>query len=387
MTTIFRLIIILGMISGLSQAQVQTIFQENFDAKNLETLKLDLNASSVMIEESDDDKVHFDYKISFENYSKKEIEKFLEQINVSSQIIGNELQFETNSENVLGEVVYNLETLYGITFDGDHIVFKERDNREFRKSKHYFLDINDGFRAESLKEYLKNLKGLDGKGNKRKVNLKNVKITKTNFTIRIPKYLNFKIRATNSALRFIDDISSKIELYGKDVNLKSKDLKNPLNNFNLTNGQLRANAIEGGTYKFDNVRTIQCAELKNVSIQSELSYFRIGVIGKDVHINDFNSKFWLHNFSQDFGAFKMTTEYSEINLFYPENMDYLLTTFGHDTIHYHHNLVTEITPSKKDKSTKMMIIGDQTKQHSNTIEIESVHGVIRFGVDFIDFEP
>lgn len=35
----------------------------------------------------------------------------------------------------------------------------------------------------------------------------------------------------------------------------------------------------------------------------------------------------------------------------------------------------------------MLVLGDSTKVDANKIEIKSVHGIIRFGDDFIDFKP
>jgi hypothetical protein len=79
----------------------------------------------------------------------------------------------------------------------------------------------------------------------------------------------------------------------------------------------------------------------------------------------------------------MNTEYSEINMFLPEDMEYYIETFGHDTVHYHPDSMTEIPPSRKNKSSRMMIYATSTD--SNKIKINTVHGIIRIGQDFIDF--
>ena len=368
------------------QAQVKNVYNKSFDAQNIKTLALNLDKCFVSIEISNDNNIHFDYTAEFNNYSKNKVAEYLEKITVSSEIIGDKLEFSTKSEVNFG-VVYTFESHYGITFEGDHIVFKKTSNREFRKSKQYFLSLNSSSRGKSIKEYLKNLREVNSNGKKKKINIKNVKTVKTKFVIRIPKHINLNIVANNSNLDIKEDFNNQITVKAKDTELKFKNLKNPLNDFDIENGNFRCNAVYGGSYKFNHVKKVQVSELSNLKIESELTGFNIGEIGTNVEINDFNSKFWLHNFSKDFTSFKMNTEYSEINLFHPENMTYLLTTFGHDTVHFIDNISTEIGPSKENQSSKMVVFGDESKTYSNKIEIKSKHGIIRFGKDFIDFEP
>lgn len=387
MKILFKTLILIVITSGQLQAQVHEIYKKSFDAEAIDLVSLDLNSSYVTIESSSDNKIHFDYNIEFENYSKKEKESFLNQIEVSSQIINNKLEFKTASGKALGELVYSIESLYGIAFEGDNIVFNKNSNREFRKSKQYFLSINNSSRAQSLKEYLKNIRALDEKGGKKKVNQKNIKIVRTKFTVRIPKHLNLRIIAIHSNLEFKDDCESKITVNARNTSLKFKNLTHALNNFDIVNGNFRANAINGGYFILNHVDKVLISEIKNLKIDSEFTECSFGEIGANIEINDFNSKFWLYNYSKDFKNFKMNTEYSEINLFYPENTNYFLETFGHDTIHYMNNITTEIPPSKKNKSSKMLVLGDSTKVDANKIEIKSVHGIIRFGDDFIDFKP
>ncbi len=384
MKTLFKITAMMLITSLPVQSQIKDIFKKSYDATNLKNLVLDLEGTFVEIRASDDNKVHFDYTIEFENYSSKEIDKILKVIKPESQIINNKLEFKSKGNNISGDVTYSIETLYGITFEGDYINFKEPTTKMFRKSKQYFLEINSSSRGKSLKEYLKNLREVDDKGEKRKINSKHVKILRTNFTIKLPSHLNIRLMAVNSNMTFKLDLEGQINVNARNTDLKFQSIQNPLNNFDIVNGSFRSNTLNRGSYRFTHVDEVQIAEIKNLTIDSEFSTTKIGEIGEDVKIVDFNSKFWIHNFSNDFGTFIMNTEYSEINLFYPEEIDYYIETFGHDTFHNVGFTSADVPPSRKNESSKMMVIGEETSP--NKIQINSVHGIIRFAEDFIEIE-
>lgn len=382
MKTLFKILALMLITSLQVQSQIKEIFKENFDATNLNNLVLNLEGTYVEIEASEDNKVHFDYTIEFENYSNKEIQSILNTVKPESQIVNDKLEFKSKGSNISSDVTYSIETLFGITFEGDYINFKEPTTRMFRKSKQYFLDINSSSRGKSLKEYLKNLREVDDKGKKRKINSKSVKILRTKFIIKIPSHINLRIMAVNSSMTFKLDLDSQLNVNARNTSLKFQSINNPLNNLDIVNGSFRCNTLNGGSYKFNHAEVVQIAEVKNLTIDGEFSTTKIGEVGEHVKIVDFNGKFWLHNFSNNFKDFQMNTEYSEINLFYPEDMNYYLETYGHDTVFYDGNNITKITPSRKNKYSKMMIIGEET--NPNKIKINTTHGIIRFGRDFIE---
>ncbi|WP_458627367.1 hypothetical protein [Winogradskyella sp. PC D3.3] len=384
MKTPFKILALMLITSLQVQSQIKEIFKESFDAANLNNLVLNLEGTYVEIEASEDNKVHFDYTIEFENYSNKEIEKILNAVKPESQIVNDKLEFKSKGNNIASDVTYSIETLYGITFEGDYINFKEPTTRMFRKSKQYFLDINSGSRGKSLKEYLKNLREVDNKGEKRKINSKSVKVLRTKFIIKIPSHINLRIMAVNSSMTFKLDLDSQLNVNARNTSLKFQSIKNPLNNLDIVNGSFRCNTLNGGSYKFNHAEVVQIAEVKNLTIDGEFSTTKIGEVGEHVKIVDFNGKFWLHNFSNNFKDFQMDTEYSEINLFYPEDMKYYIETYGNDTVHSHDSVTFEIEPSRKNRLSKMMVIGEES--NPNKIQINSVHGIIRFGEDFIDLK-
>ncbi|MGB1232180.1 MAG: hypothetical protein ACPG5M_08065, partial [Winogradskyella sp.] len=81
---------------------------------------------------------------------------------------------------------------------------------------------------------------------------------------------------------------------------------------------------------------------------------------------------------------KMNTEYSEINVFYPKNKDYYNETFGYNTVHYINNAISKTPTQSKNKFSKMLVLGSETSP--NKIKINTTHGIIRFGEDFINIE-
>ncbi|SDS79757.1 hypothetical protein [Winogradskyella sediminis] len=382
MKTLFKILALMLITSVQIQSQVKEVYKESFDATNLKNLVLDLEGTYIVVEASEDHKVHFDYTIEFENYSEKDIDDILKSVKPELEITNDKMQFKSKGNNISSDVTYSIETLYGISFEGDYINFKEPTSRVFRSSKQYFLDINSSSRGKSLREYLKNLREVDDNGKKRKINSKNVKVLRANFIIKIPSHINLRLMAVNSSMTFKLDLESQLNVNARNTNLKFQSITNAFNNFDVVNGSFRSNSLNGGTYKFNHVEVVQIAEVKNLLIDGEFSTTKIGEIGEHVRIIDFNGKYWLHNFSRNFRGFKMDTEYSEINIFYPEDMKYYLETYGQDTVHYIGNVITEIEPNRKNESSKMLVIGKESEQHK--IQINSVHGIIRFGDDFID---
>lgn len=384
MKTQFKFLIVLIFVSTVLNAQKFDVYKNSFDATNISTLSLDVESSSVVIEASEDEQIHINYSIEFNNYSKKELQKIIDSITVSTVLEKDVLKLICDSKNAHGGTVYTVETLFGITFEGDLVKFGDISNRHFRKSKQYFYGINNTSEGKVLKEYLKNIRQFDGKKKKKKVKAKNIKSFKTSFVIKMPTHLNFSAVALNSRITSTIDLKSQITVKARNTRLYFKELSNQLNSFNVVNGEFNANTLTGGNYKFNHVEKVLVAELNQLKIDGEFTDFRIGLIGQGVEIVDFNSKFWLHNFIRDFENFKMHTEYSEVNLFFPEDMEFQIETFGHNTVHYTDNLVTEIPPSSTNESSKMMVIGKDTA--TNRIKINTRHGIVRFGKDFIDIE-
>lgn len=378
----FKILLLMLITSVIGNTQVKEIFKKSYDIKDLKSISLQLNGTYVEFSLSGDDRVHFDYTLEFENYPKKDMENKLDEIKTEAIIKDGVLEFKTSGSEVKNDVSYSLETLNGISFEGDFINFKEKENREFRKSKQYFLAINNSSRGKSLKEFLMKFSEVDKNGNKKKINARNVKILWTKFFIKLPPEIMLRVLAENSNLIFKDDIKNQLVFGARSTKLKFQNIQNPYNVFDVVNGSFRANFLEGGAYKFTHVDEVQVAQFKKVDVDTEFSDISVGEIAENVRIVDFNSKFWFHNFSQNFKEFQMASDYSEINLFFPEKSEYLIETFGYNTVHYWAKLITEIPPSRSKEHSKMMVIGK--KENPNKIKIHITNGIVRFGEDFID---
>ena len=379
----YKILIVIAFLPLIIYSQTYQVYKESFDAGDFETLDLDLNNSSVVIEKSNDNRIHFDFSIQFNNYTKKEIESILKNANITSEIDGNQLNFKAGSDNFFSGTALSFQN--GLVLELNKNEKSTDTSKVNRKSKEDILALIKLSKKNSVENFLKRHKEIDENGNKKNIDINEVKMIKTNYYIKVPDRLDYVISADDSNIKFDLDLSSVVKIVSEDSSFKFKAISNPSNSITLNNGKISIQALKGGNYFFDNVREVRIAELDSVTIQSEFSDLEIGEIGKKVSIEDFNSKFWIHNFHQNFGLFKMNMEYSELNLFYPENSDYSLTTYGHTTKHIHDNINFETPPSRDNTSSKMLASGDE-KNASNTIDITSEHSIIRLGDDFIDLK-
>lgn len=380
MKIFYKFLIVITFLPLTINSQTHQVYKESFDSKAFETLNLDLKNLYILIEKSDDNKVHFDYTIEFKNYSEKEIKSVLRNASITGTIEYNELKLKSKSDNAVSSSVYSFEN--PITFELNKKHSTQNEKRLYRKSKQFFLNLEYSY-EEKAKNFLKNINEIDDKGKKKKINTKNIKILKTNFIIKVPDHLKYFIITQNSNLNFNIDLLSPVTIRSENSSFKFKKIAHPSNSIHLKKGKLSANTIEGGNYFFDSVKDVKIVEINSVKLKSEFSDLKIGEIGSYVEIEDFNSKFWIHNFKQDFGIFKMKLEYSEINIFYPENSDYTLKTFGHSTKHISKDLNMEIPPRRENVPSQMLKI-ESVENAPNIIDINTEHSIIRFGDDYID---
>jgi hypothetical protein len=370
---------VIALLPLIIHSQTQQVYSESFDSSAFETLNLDLENSSILIEKSDDNKIHFDFSVEFKNYPKKEMESLLRNANVSASIENKQLILKTRNENVMSGSVLIVENGFVLERKDDN---KAVDTKKYRKTKRDVLSLINVAEEQNLKELLNNLKVNDN-GSRKKINIDKAKMIKTNFIIRVPEKLNYLITADNSNLNFNIDINLPVTIKSQNSRFKFKSLSSTLNSIDIKNGKFHASLIQGGNYFFDNVRDVKIVEINTARIKTEFSNLKIGELGSKVEIGDFNSKFWIYNFTEDFRVFKMKLEYSEVNLFYPENKDFSLITSGHTTKHITNSTKFETPPSKESTSSKMFVLGNEMMAY-NRIDLYSEHSIIRLGEDYID---
>lgn len=205
---------------------------------------------------------------------------------------------------------------------------------------------------------------------------------KSRFTIKVPDYLILKIRGNEAQIKMEDEMTNELSMDLDRGSFKAVSLSNIQNKIKVNYIRyFKVESIEGGDYTINNVNKVLIGSINGTRIHSEFSKFEIGEIQGGNIITDFNSEFWFYNWTQNFKRFNMYSEYSKINLFYPESK-YSLSTFGLNTKHHLLGVVGEIGMSKSGDKTKMLTIGDQ-KTAKNKIEMDIIHGVVRFDKDVI----
>lgn len=375
----YKILLFIAFLPLTLIAQTYQVYEESFDSSAFETLNLDLKNSSILIEKSEDNMVHFDFSAEFKNYPKKTIESVLRNANISASIENNQLMLKTRNEYVMSGSTLSFE-------NGSISESKEEnkavDTRKYRKSKRDVLSLINLSKEDNLEEFLRKYKVNDN-GTRKKINIDKVKMVRTKFIIKVPEKLNYLIKTENSNVNFNIDINKLITIKSQNSSFKFKRLVNTQNSIAIKNGKFHANFIKGGNYFFDNVRDVKISEIIAAKIKTEFSNLKIGEIGSKVEIGDFNSKFWVYNFTEDFRIFKMKLEYSEVNLFYPKNKDFALITSGHSTKHITDSSKFETPPSKDNAPSKMLVIGNEFNAY-NRIDFHSEHSIIRLGEDYID---
>ena len=355
-----------------------TIYKENFKTNENTTFVLNLKNASAQIFESPDDKVYIEYTQEFNNTRKKRIKDQLKHLMVSGKKEGNKI---TYSAKIRNDIHYNL-------YDFKESIIKRSEEENLLKGS-----ITKVVVRKSLDSVLHDIIASDSIYRNRFLNAinrkpsyprykKNTQFTITKMVIKIPKHIHVRATLEGSNLVFFDDFYNRTTMNARNSKLKLKTVSNPLNIFDVDNGYFSATEVANGVYSFSNVKQVIIGALENTQVTSEFTKFEIGEIGNGNKIIDFNSKYYLYNFRNDFGNFNMNTEYSDINLFYPKNIKFYLETKGHNTVHKNKSITTAITESNKKEFSKMMVIGKEA--NPNKIKINTIHGIIRFGDDSID---
>ncbi|WP_034057325.1 hypothetical protein [Lacinutrix jangbogonensis] len=387
MKTQFKILILMFSTSTLFYAQnspafqmdeKHTIYKENFKTNENTTFVLNLKNTSAQIFESPDDKVYIEYTKEFNNTRKKRIKNQLKHLIVLGKKEGNKI---TYSAKIRNDMHYNL-------YDFEEFILKRSEKEKYLKGSTTKVVLR-----KSLDSILHDIKASESIYRNRFISAlnrktsyprykKNNQFTITKMIIKIPKNIHVRATLEGSNLVFFDDFFNRSTMNARNSKLKFKTLSNPLNIFDVDNGYFRATEVANGIYSFANVKQVIIGELENAQITSEFTKLEIGEIGRGNKIIDFNSKYYLYNFRNDFGDFNMYTEYSDINLFYPKNIKFYLETIGYNTLHKNKSITTEITESCKNESSKMIVIGKES--NPNKIKINTIHGIIRFGEGFID---
>jgi hypothetical protein len=363
-----------------SYAQKHKVLQKVFDTNQSTTAVLNLNHTNVTIQRSTDGKMYIDYVVEFENYPKKEVEEILEDVEIEATKFDNNIHLEING---FGQVIsYKIEK--GFILNEDFLeAGKTTDSILYvRKSKDSIIKQIQTPSLEGFKKISKFFKIVTEQGETSHLKKKNVKVRNSSLIIKIPKDVRLNILAEKSEITIDHNFVNELNLTCVGGTFKAKHLQNPNNNVEINDADLKIETISNGLYHFKKVKNGMIAEVKNTVIDSEFSKIEFGEIGENVKINDFNSTYWLYNFTEDFERFNVLAEYSKLYLFCPET-DYELSTFGHNTIHYIDGLKITMQLNREGKKSKMMEHRAKTDTPAGHIDLDIVNGVLYTTDEFI----
>ncbi|WP_353778164.1 hypothetical protein [Winogradskyella sp. 3972H.M.0a.05] len=381
----FKLILILFLLSLSIQAQKEKVYKEVFPVDKNATVVLDLENTTVRIDASTDGKVHFDYSIEFDNYSKKEKQKITDEISISAISKNNTVTLKTSSITKVNSTSYTLSRNYSL--EGNLFKLRGLSKDIKKKSKEDVVKSIKNFKARELTLLGNRLKVKDENGKLMNLRKGNVKIMRSQFVIKVPPFVKLNIIGNESQITFGDDFRNELNLNLDGGYVKANALVNPQNTIKVEKASsFDAVGIYGGHFTLNNVSKGHIGSMENVTLASEFSKLEIGEVAKGNSIKDFNSELLLYNFSDDFKHLEILSEYSKINLFSPEN-NFSLSTYGHNTVHYIEGTKVVIQPSKSGKKSKMLEQKpDESKDVSGEIYIDIVHGIIRYAEDTIKLE-
>ncbi|TXE15528.1 hypothetical protein ES692_16225 [Psychroserpens burtonensis] len=372
---------VLMLITSVSVfAQKKTVYSQRFSTDENTTAIFNLENTTVSIETSTDGKVHFDYTLEFDGYSAEEIRDQLKDIKVEATKFENQITLVSNSVTKISSVSYAYNAPNGLVLDydsaqklKDSIVRKSRDSiieeiryNAFGKINAPFKYFGDRFKTMKANGKLKNIKKSD------------IKIFRSQFVIKIPPDLKLKINGKDAQITMRDDSVNELSVVLKRGYFYAKQLKNKYNVFKIKNAHLRAEAIAGGSYTFNNISKGLIGSLQNVKITSEFSKIQIGELKEKVSITDFNSEYFFYNWGRDFKRFDLFSEYSKIHLFYPKNTDFTMKVMGNNTKSmYGKDLVIEMQPARKGVKHYMMERKAKGEGHfAGAINFDIIHGII-----------
>ncbi|WP_299334318.1 hypothetical protein [uncultured Psychroserpens sp.] len=371
----FKLLTLMLITSVSVSAQKKTVYSQSFEVNKSTATLLNLENTTVAIEASTDGKVHFDYTIEFSQYSKKEMESFLNDIKIEAVQFENTVTLNASSFQNISKVAYQLDAPFGLTLEDTDFKFGKANDTIQRKSKDSLLQEIRGGEFKNLP--FKNLKMLSENGEKKDIDFKRVKMYKSRFVIKLPAFVNVKIIGNQAQISFLDDVTNEISLNLKKGTLEGKYLSNNYNNFKVNDASFEFEGISGGNFSFDNVINGKIGSLQNVSINSEFSKIEIGEIQDKVSITDYNGEYWLYNWAKDFKRFDLFSEYTKLYFFYPETYDFSLSVIGNNTVNHFENMSITMQPTKSDEKFNMMERKAKGQGHfSGAINLDMVRGIL-----------
>ena len=107
-------------------AQTKTVYQKSFRTHPEEKFELQTINVPVTIETSTDENIHIDFRINFENYSEKEIQEIIDQIEFQSSSQNQFTRFQVFSKTKLSVEHYTLNSQEEMILELDDLKLKSK---------------------------------------------------------------------------------------------------------------------------------------------------------------------------------------------------------------------------------------------------------------------
>ncbi|AQS94602.1 hypothetical protein BXQ17_11205 [Polaribacter sp. BM10] len=365
-------IIFLSITSITLAQKKELVLKESYNVDNYTTLDIDIDNVSIVFEESNDNKIHFDYFILFDEDSKKTQFKVFNGLNASSVKTDNTVKLNVKNSMYLGEL-YSLDI--GLEAYKKYIrdIFSTIKKNQYQyKSKDSLLKEIGFSKGSYVDDYFKKLKI----ENPNKDWGKSVRKFKQYFAIKVPKYVKIKIKTLHSKIEFKYDIEKSFILNSFKTHLKFKKILGKENRIIASNGIFQAEEINNGRIEFLDMNKVVIGEVSNMSIATETSKIQIGEVGKNVDFNDFNSKLYLYNFSKNFTKFNLKGDYSKLSFYKVVETNFSMDISGHNTVLNMNEIKASFGVNKEEKLIKIL----QKKRNENVPFLGNIEVVLKNGI-------
>ncbi|WP_225035480.1 hypothetical protein [Winogradskyella sp. SM1960] len=374
----FKILALMLITSVTVNAQQHKVHSETFTADKNTTAILNLDNVTVALEESVDGKVHVDYIMEFDGYSKKEIKSFLEEIKVEAGKFENHISLSASSKSKISMETFEFKTTDAISINQSF--FESKKDSIFRKPldslRAEIEQNNRTITSNSLKYINDRFKKVDKNGKVTNFRKGGIKMMRSRFVIKIPPYLKLTVNAKESGLYVRNNLRNELTVTLNGGTLISKLISNPYNKFQIDNATIEVLGIDGGDFEFKNVKNGKIGTLENAKITSEFSKVEIGEIQQNTTITDYNSEYWFYSWTKDFGRFDLYSEYSKVHFFYPK-LDYSFKVIGHNTKNFIGKHQINMQPTSNGEKYRMMEKKSNGKgDFSGEIFFDIIHGII-----------
>jgi hypothetical protein len=375
--------ILFFVVTSISLSQTKKIMlKKSFKVDENTVLNLDLDNANVHLIESKDDKIHFNYEITFYNYSRRKIDDLLDDTSINTSKNQNQIFLKVKNSIYLG-----IDIKYRPNFDYKN--FKNPINDVYKDYiKNYFKTLKEREKKfitkDSLLEEIDFSIGSDFNNNiKRNIHnyplrkpVKTDKKIEKIFVIEIPKYVQLRINAIESDIKCDFDIITEFRMNSFKGVFKFRRINGENNKITSSNGILETYGIRNTKIDLRDMSKVNIGSISSSKVKLESSRVQIGEIGENVEINDFSSKLYLYNFNEKFTKFNFAGDYSELNLYKVKDTNFSMDVSGFNTTLNMQGVKTSFGVSTEKVLTKIL----QKKRKENSPFLGNVEVILKNGI-------